>query len=231
MKIALGLLSVVLVLAGCATTAPQAAPGTAAYTGEVWTWDEQTSVVTLRQGGQNVRVKVTPDQLRGLELHSTRTFRGVLAGPAEIATVVTPPVPMMPSGATDEMDVTGTVASIDPAGKATISTDRGPVDVWVSQGTSPIVKVGDRVAVKMKIQPMVPVPAGQAASPALEPAASPSGEPGEYAVVRGRILAVDSTGKLTVESPRGPIVVWTQNTSRYQPGSSAEVRTEVRPAR
>src|SRR4051812_16013146 len=60
------------------TGPPAAGP---AYTGEVWTWDEQDSTVTLRRGAENIRVKVTPDQLRGLELHQKATVRGELAPP------------------------------------------------------------------------------------------------------------------------------------------------------
>src|SRR6266516_2697736 len=80
MRSILGLLTVVLILAGCASTAPSAA-GTSAFTGEVWTWDEQAGIITLRQGGQTIRVKAAPDQFRGLDLHSMRTVYGVLAGP------------------------------------------------------------------------------------------------------------------------------------------------------
>src|SRR5213076_3558665 len=90
MRSILGLLTVVLILAGCASTAPSAA-GTSAFTGEVWTWDEQAGIITLRQGGQTIRVKAAPDQFRGLDLHSMRTVYGVLAGPAEIQTTMTPP--------------------------------------------------------------------------------------------------------------------------------------------
>ncbi|OLB93912.1 MAG: hypothetical protein AUH30_19020 [Candidatus Rokubacteria bacterium 13_1_40CM_68_15] len=231
MKSVLGLLTGVLLLAGCATTAPPAAD-MGAFTGEVWTWDERTGIITLRQGGQYIRVKAAPDQFRGLDLHSTRTVYGVLAGPAEIQTVLTPPVPLMVSGTPDETDVTGRVTSIDPVGKIMIETPRGSVEVWVAQPTASVVQVGDRVLVKMRVQPMVPAPLGHApAATTLEPAASPTSEPGEYAVVRGRLLEVDPSGRLTVESPRGPITVWVPAGSRYQPGKTVEVHTSVHPAR
>src|SRR5712691_3946923 len=107
MKSVLGLLTVVLILAACAATAPPAAAQAAsAFTGEVWTWDEKEGVITLRQGGQFVRVKVARDQFVGLQLHETRTIRGVPAPPAEITTFVTPPVPLMASGAADELEIT-----------------------------------------------------------------------------------------------------------------------------
>jgi len=231
MRSILGVLTVVLILAGCASTAPPAA-GTSAFTGEVWTWDEKTGIITLRQGGQNIRVKAAPDQFRGLDLHSIRTVYGVLVGPAEIQTTMTPPAPLMASGAPDEMNATGRVTSIDPVGKVTIDTERGPVEVWVAQASSSVVKVGDQVLVKMRVQPMVPAPPGHTpASTALDPAASPTSEPGEYAVVRGRLLEVDPSGRLTVESPRGAITVLVPPGGRYLTGKTVEVHTSVHPAR
>ncbi len=231
MRSILGLLTVVLILAGCASTAPSAA-GTSAFTGEVWTWDEQAGIITLRQGGQTIRVKAAPDQFRGLDLHSMRTVYGVLAGPAEIQTTMTPPVPLMAVGAPDEMNVNGRVTSIDPVGKVTIDTERGAVEVWVAQATSSVVKVGDQAVVKMRVQPMAPAPPGHSpASTTLDPAASPTSEPGEYAVVRGRLLEVDPSGRLTVESPRGPITVRVPPSGRYQTGTTVEVHTSVHPAR
>jgi len=232
MKSVLGLLTVVLILAACAVTAPPAgAQAVGAFTGEVWTWDEKAGVITLRQGGQLVRIKAAPDQFAGLQLHETRTIRGVPAPPSEITTFVTPPVPLVASGTPDEMEILGTVTSIDPIGKILITTQRGPVEVWVAQASAPVVKVGDEVRVKMRVQPMVPAPAGQASPPAaLEPAASPTSEPGEYAVVRGSLIGVEPSGRLIVESPRGPITVWVLSGSRYKAGSSVEVHTEVHPA-
>src|SRR5205823_4129774 len=62
---------VLLPLAGCASrTAPAAAQAPAdTFIGEVWTWDARENTVTLRQGSQTFRVKTTPDQMRGLQLH------------------------------------------------------------------------------------------------------------------------------------------------------------------
>ncbi len=155
----------------------------------------------------------------------------MLAGPAEIQTFLTPPVPLMASGVADEIEANGTAASIDPAGKITIETERGPVEVWVAQPTAPIVKVGERVRVKMRVQGMIPAPPGYASTPlAQEPAASPTSEPGEYSVVRGRLLAVDPSGRLTIESPRGPITILVPATTNYQLGNTVEVHTSVHPA-
>src|SRR5262249_48302171 len=173
-----------------------------------------------------------PDQFRGLDLHSMRTVRGTLAGPAEVQNTLTPPVPLMVSGEIDDMDVTGQVTSIDPAGKVLIATSRGPVEVWIAQPTASVVKAGDQVRVQMRVQAMVPAPSGHGpASSAMDPAASPTTEPGEYAVIRGRLLGVDPSGRLTVESPRGPITVWVPDSGRYHAGNVVEVHTSVHPAR
>src|ERR671922_2199320 len=76
----LALVSLALLpLAGCASRT--AAPATAqapgdTFTGEVWTWDERENTVTLRRGAETFRVKTTPDQIKGLQLHSNATIRG-----------------------------------------------------------------------------------------------------------------------------------------------------------
>ena len=50
------------------------AAGLTGYTGEVWVWDEQTGVVTLRQtGGGMFRVQMTPAETRRLRLHEVTT--------------------------------------------------------------------------------------------------------------------------------------------------------------
>src|SRR5689334_2643067 len=109
-----------LPLAGCATGAPARAqaPGNA-FTGEVWTWDERESTVTLRRGTQDIRVKTTPDQIRGLQLHQTATIRGELAPPAALPVTVTPTVAMtaVPRGQAEQQTVTGTVTAVDPSGR------------------------------------------------------------------------------------------------------------------
>ena len=67
---------VAALLAGCAT-APQPAPGTQTFVGEVWTWDTPSSVVTLMEdGGRLVRVKVAPETLRTLRLHQYTRVSG-----------------------------------------------------------------------------------------------------------------------------------------------------------
>jgi len=218
---------------GCATTTA-APPGTTAFTGEVWTWDEQENTVTLRQAGRDIRVNVTPDQFIGLQLHSNRTIYGTLAPPKELPSVlVNAPSTVVPRGPADEAEVTGTVASIDPSGKIVVNTSQGPVQVWRAEGGVPFTP-GANVRVRMRTQPLdvVIVPPGQPApaAVAMSPAAAPRTEPGDYAVVMGRVLAVDPAGSVTVESARGPVTVRVGNASRYKVGDTIEVRTSVHPS-
>jgi hypothetical protein len=221
--------------AGCATTA--AAPGSTAFTGEVWTWDEQDNTVTLRQAGRDVRVQVTPDQLIGMQLHSTRTIYGTLAPPKALPVVlVEGPSTVVPRGSADEMQVVGTIASVDPAGKLVVNTPQGTVQIW--RATNGVAFApGGTVRVHMRVQPMDVVmvkPASTVISaPApttLDPSASPRTEPGDYAIVMGRVLAVDPSGSVTIESARGPVTVRVPSATRYQVNDTVEVRTSVHPA-
>jgi hypothetical protein len=220
-----------LALAGCAATDPRPAPvaGTV-HTGEVWTWDERAGTITLRQGERIVRIKASPDQFAGLQLHQVRTIRGEVAPPADLVTVTPPPAGFVPAGGADTMEMSGTVARVTESGIIVIQTDRGPVEVWGAQPGTVTFKPGDAVRVSVEVQPLVPAPAGQPAAPAAEPAPPPSGGPSEYATVRGGVLAVDPSGRLTVESPRGPVTVVVPTPARYQLGQRVEVRTVVRPA-
>ena len=216
-------------------SAPARAADTA-FTGEVWTWDEQTNTVTLRQGLQTIRVKVNPDQLVGLRPHETKTIYGELAPPAELPLVVVegPPSAVVPRGPADELEVSGTVAAVDPGGRISVNAPQGTVQVWRATGGLAFAP-GARVRVRMRVQPLDVVPArpGQAratAPPALEPSASPRAEPGDYAVIMGRVLAVDPSGRLTVDSSRGPINVLVPTATRYRVSDTVEVRTSVHPA-
>ena len=122
------LLALTMILAGCAASDPR--PGVATgtvHTGEVWTWDEKAGTITLRQGTQIVRIKASPDQFVGLQLHQTRTIRGEVAPPADLVTVVAPPAAFVPAGPAEQLEVNGSVASVAPAGTMTVTTDRGPV--------------------------------------------------------------------------------------------------------
>jgi hypothetical protein len=220
---------VVVPLFGCATTQTASqAPGDK-FTGEVWTWDERENTVTLRQGAQDVRIKTTPDQMRGLQLHQTATIRGQVAPPAEIVSTITPAAPMsvVPRGPVEQQTVSGTVTAVDPSGRLSIDSDRGPLHVWAAAGAHQRFAVGDRVQVLMAVQPvdMVPAAAGRAAS-SPDPSASLSSQPGDSAVVTGRVMGTDR-GILVVESPSGPIQVWVGDSPRYAVSQPVQVHTNV----
>jgi hypothetical protein len=221
--------------AGCATTT--AAPGATAFTGEIWTWDEQDNTVTLRQAGRDIRVQVTPDQLIGLQLHSIKTIYGTLAPPKELPVIlVEGPSTVVPRGPADEMQLTGTVSVVDPAGKLVVNTPQGAIQIWRATNGMPFTP-GGNVRVHTHVQPMdvvlvQPGPAGVTASAPtpISPSASPRTEPGDYAIVMGRVVAVDPAGAITIESARGPVTVRVPNASRYKVNDTVEIRTSVHPA-
>ncbi len=223
-----------LVAAGCASAGQPAgaSAGESTFTGEVWTWDEQTNVVTLRQGGEIVRVKVRPGATRDLQMHQVRTIRGTLAGPAEITTFTIPQGALVPRGEPDQLEVGGTVSAVDPAGTVSLATDRGPLTLWIARpGTTPF-RAGERIRVHLRVQPFDVVQSQPAEAPRGPAPAVPVGsEPGEYALVKGRITAVDASGRLTMESPRGPVTVAVPNASRYRVGDTIEVDSAVHPVR
>ena len=223
-------LALSLIVSGCATESvrPQAAGNT--YSGEVWTWDEQESTVTLRRGAEDIRVKITPDQFRGLELHQKATVRGELAPPMEIPRVVTPAMAMraIPRGPADEQTVNGVVTAADPRGRLAIESEKGPLHVWAAAGADQRFPSGAKVKVDMAVQPVDMVPAGSGA-PTNDPAASPStpAQPGDHAVVTGRIMGIAKSGTLVVESPTGPVQVWVADSSKYRVEQPVQVRTSV----
>jgi hypothetical protein len=221
--------------AGCATTT--AAPGSTAFTGEIWTWDEQDNTVTLRQAGRDIRVQVTPDQLIGLQLHSTKTIYGTLAPPKELPVIlVEGPSTVVPRGPADEVQLVGTVSVVDPAGKLVVNTPQGAIQIWRATNGMAFAP-GGNVRVHTRVQPMdvvlvQPGPAGVTASAPtpISPSASPRTEPGDYAIVMGRVVAVDPAGAITIESARGPVTVRVPNASRYKVNDTVEIRTSVHPA-
>lgn len=228
-----------IVGAGCAGRQPppaSTAPGQA-FTGEVWTWDEQTNTVTLRQGNLGerlVHVKITPDQIARLRMHQITTVRGELA-PVEIERFVLPPGTLVPRGPLETAEVSGLVTGVDPAGTVSVRTAGGTVVVWVAKpGTAPF-HAGDPVRVRAQTQAYDVVPAGPPGSAGpgpVPPLAAPAGgEPGEYAAVRGPLSAVDPQGRLTVQTPRGPVIVPVPSAAPYQVGEWVEVRTAVHSVR
>jgi hypothetical protein len=232
----LTVIAVAALLFGCATSGPASTADVQTFTGEVWTWNSEESTVTLMQpGGQRVRVKTTPDQMRTLELHSKARVTGTLAPPSEILVTKGPvgPVNPVPKGQPEVVEVNGTVASVDPSGRLALNTPRGPIHVWVAAGAEQRFKAGEPVAVKASIQPVDLVPATAPATPTPAPvgapAASPTSEPGDHAVVTGRVVGVNPGGVLVVESPTGPIQVLASDGGRYKVGDAVQVRTTVRP--
>ena len=231
---ALATAAILLLLAGCATTTTAPAPtsGAQIYTGEVWTWDQPNNIVTLYKGGQITRVKISPAEMRTLRLHEQARVTGELAPPADLLTVTnTGPVTFVPRGQAETMEVKGTVASVDPQGRLAVTSDRGPVHVWAASGADQRFTKDAPVTVKMTVQPVdaKPVAAGQPA-PATTPAASPTSEPGDHAVITGRIIGVNPGGILVVESPTGPVQVLVTDGGKYKVGDWVEIRTSVRTA-
>ena len=226
---------VIALLAGCATAPPPApTAGTQKLTGEVWTWDTQQSTVTMMlDGGQAVRVKVTPEQMRTLRHHQYTTVTGTLAGPADLVHTTQPagPVNAVPRGQPELVEVKGTVTTVDAAGRLALQSERGPVHVWVAADADKRFAKGAPIAVRISVQPvdLVAATAPAAATPApVGGAASPSSEPGDHAVVTGRIVGIHPGGVLVVESPTGPIQVLANDTTRYKLGDWIQVRTSVR---
>ena len=221
---------VLLPLVGCASrTGPAVQASGDTFTGEVWTWDERENTVTLRRGAETFRVKTTPEQIRGLQLHQIATIRGQIAPPAEIPRTITPAVAMtpVPRGPVDQQTVTGTVTAVDPSGRLSINSERGPLHVWAASGARDRFAAGDRVQVVMAVQAVDMVPAARAgAASSTDPSASMSSQPGDSAVVTGRVMGVDR-GIIVVESPSGPIQVWVGESPRYKVSDSVQVRTNV----
>jgi hypothetical protein len=234
MRRAVQLAVVAIVLGGC-VTAPVQQPGASVYRGEVWNWDERDSTVTLLVNAQPMRLKVEPDQLRGLRLHEIATVRGTPAPPADIAHVVTGAVPMaaIPAGAPVTMETTGRIGVVDPKGLVSIETPRGTLFVWTATPGGEALQPGTPAKVRISVQPvnMVPLadPRTQAAIREPQPAALVAAEPGVHAVVTGRITGIDPAGRISVESPRGPVTVAVPDVGSFRAGSTVQVRTHVQP--
>jgi len=235
MKVFAVLMVVLAFAVGCATTTPTTAGPTVSgspnvFRGEVWTWDEKEGWVTLRMGAQDVRILVADrSQLKSLQLHSMATIRGELA-PQTIETVMipTPPGVFVPVGTPVEGSMRARVASVDPKGVIKLEGDRGASELWIAEQTA--YRVGDLVLVETTIRSAQYTRADQA--PALQPSAGISSEPGDHATVTGRILSRNSDGRLTVDSPRGPIQVWVApaDVDRFKVGDYVQVRSRIRVA-
>ncbi len=225
---------IVALLAGCAT-ARATPPGTQTFVGEVWTWNTKDSIVTIMEdGGRLVRVKVEPETLGTLRLHQFTRVSGTPVGPAELVhtTQAVGPVNAVPKGQPELVEVAGTVTTVDPKGRLVLASDRGPMHVWVAEGAEQRFAKGAPVTVRISLQPVDLVPASAPAAPTPTPvgapSASPTSEPGDHAVVTGRIVGINPGGVLVVESPIGPIQVLSADSSRYKVGDAVQVRTSVR---
>lgn len=219
-------------LAGCASIEPtpsaQAAPD-GVYVGEVWTWDERTNIVTLRTGATKVRVKTTPETIARLRMHEMAAVRGTLAPPEPIEHLVSDPRPMRsePQGSAQQSDASGTIATADPKGLVTIDASGKRLTLWTATPDTSRFPAGTPVRVRTTVQPVRMVPVTGSAAPTPDPSAMVSSEPGDHAIVVGRVTSVDPSGTITVESPRGPIVVGVSNASSFQVGSHVQVRTSL----
>ena len=199
------------------------------YRGEIWTWDEKEGWVTLRQGGQDVRILVDdPRQLKSLQLHAMGTFTGTPA-PQTIDTVLVPAGPgvFVPVGTALEGTMNGRVVSVDPKGIVRFQGDRGVSELWIAEQST--YSVGDMVIVETTIRP---VQFRADPSPSVQPSAGISSGPGDYATITGRILSRNSDGRLTVDSPRGPIQVWVApaDVDRFKVGDYVQIRSRIRTA-
>ena len=228
--------AIVLLLAGCAT-APAPLPGAQTYSGEVRNWNGKNNTVTLWQPNVGlIHLKVTPDQLNGLELNRTARVQGVPIEPADLLVLVpSGPVAAVPKAAAEIVELNGTVTSADPAGRLTANTDRGPIRILAASGADQRFTQSSPVLVRISVQPMNFVAAPAAGEPAaptpVGTSASPTSEAGDHAVSTGRVLSVSPTGALVAEAPSGPIQVVVANPARYTVGDVVQVRTTARAMR
>jgi hypothetical protein len=231
--------AIALLLAGCATAPTPLPAGAQTYVGEVRNWNSKNNTVTLFQPDIGlVHLKVTPEQLVGLQLNQTARMQGVRIEPADLLVLVPAgPVTPVPRGPAEIVELNGTVTSVDPGGHLTVNTDRGPIRLLTASGADQRFSTSAPVMVRISVQPMNLVSAptvGQVVTPAPMPvgdSASPTSEPGDHAVSTGRVLSVSPAGLLVVESPSGPVQVVVANAARYKAGEVVQVRTTARAVR
>src|SRR5207245_1133286 len=133
----------------------------------------------------------------------------------------------VPRGPVNQQTVTGTVTAVDPSGRLSINSERGPLHVWAASGVNERFAAGDRVQVMISVQAVDMVPATRAgASSSTDPSASMSSQPGDSAVVTGRVMGV-ARGMIVVESPSGPIQVWIGESPRYTLSHTVQVHTNA----
>lgn len=199
------------------------------YSGEVWVWDSQRSIVTLRQGTQTIRVRVAPGEMVGVRPHDRVTVRGELLPPGDIERTTVATRIVGPRDPADEIVVRGTVAVVDPSGRIAVNIPGGRILVWTASPGTSLFHHGDRVRVQLRVQTLaVDASPGPPWTPA--PVVPQPGVAGEYAAVVGTVSAVDPAGRITVSSDRGPVEVPVLSLARYKPGDFVEVRSAVQHA-
>jgi hypothetical protein len=153
---------------------------------------------------------------------------GCPAHPAEPLILPDEQAVFVATGPEDRSVTTAHVTGTDLRGTLTVESDRGPVEVWIVDTSH--YHFGDRVEISMAVRAVrVEVRPASPASPETPPAEW--SEPGDHAVVRGRILSADPRGTIAVESPRGPVRVWaTIEPGRYCVKNWVEVQSRVRRA-
>src|SRR5712691_11138391 len=210
--------SITLLAGGYMTPATGEGPsGLTAYTGEVWVWDENTGVVTLRQAGGTVRVQVTPAETRSLRLHEIATVRGVLAPPADIERVVIA-TEAVPVGLVDQVTAPATVKSVNADGVMVVDSAHGPLTVLIATPVGDRYGPGAPVRIETAVQAMKLVPVGSpraVSAPSNLAVASPRAEPGDSMMITGPVLGVEPSGTVRIESHRGPIALWLPNAERF----------------
>ena len=168
--------AIALLLAGCAT-APAPLPGAQTYSGEVRNWNAKNNTVTLYQPNAGlVHLKVTPDQLNGLELNRTARVQGVPIEPADLHVLVpSGPVTAVPKAPAEILEVNGTVTSVSPTGRLTANTTRGPINIIVASGAEQRFTPSALLLVRISVQPMDFVAAPAAGQPVAPGCASAGG--------------------------------------------------------
>jgi hypothetical protein len=225
-----GLLLVFLAACAGPRETAQTAPGQD-YQGEVVAWDTQRRTITLLRGAQALRVRVGTDEMNGLRMHEFRTVHGVAEGPVSLEeTTRQGPAVFAPGSPAQEINVTGTVAAIDPSGVLTIQAAGQAVQVWTAQPGTSQFKVGDVVQARITVQPGTLVPASGAAT-AAAPGALAGTEPGDYAVFVGRVITHDPAGTIVIDTPRGTNRLPVPPGERQWTGQMVEVHSAVHPAK
>src|SRR5919106_1050858 len=89
--------------------------------------------------------------------------RGALDGPVEIERVMTPPpTAFRPRGTPETFEATGRVVEVEANGTVAVQAPQGRIVVWEATPSPFEFSPGDRVRVRISVQPLVPAPPGRA---------------------------------------------------------------------